>query len=92
MRSYYVYILTNKATNAFYCGITGNIERRIFEHKEKLIEGFTKKYDLTKLVFVEEFNDINEAIAAEKLIKGKSRQFKVDLIMSQNPKWEDLSL
>ncbi|HLD74186.1 MAG TPA: GIY-YIG nuclease family protein [Bdellovibrionota bacterium] len=91
MRSYYVYILTNKSTNAFYCGVTNNIERRIFEHKEKLIEGFTKKYDLTKLVYAEEFSDINDAINAEKIIKGKSRKYKVDLIMSQNPMWEDLS-
>ena len=88
----YVYLLTNSRNTVIYTGVTSDLRKRIYEHKHKLIEGFTKKYDLTKLVFVEKFNDINEAIAAEKLIKGKSRQFKVDLIISQNPKWEDLSL
>ena len=87
----YVYILTNTATNCFYCGVTNNIERRIFEHKNKVIKGFTRKYNLTKLVFVQEFNDINDAITAEKKIKGKSRKHKVDLIRSLNPTWSDLA-
>ncbi len=91
MKYYYVYILTNEATNAFYTGVTNDIQRRISEHKQKLVEGFTKKYDLTRLVYIEQFTDINEAITAEKKIKGKSRAYKTDLIVSQNPEWEDLS-
>ena len=91
MRSYYVYILTNTATNCFYCGVTNNIERRMYEHKNKIMKGFTQKYNLTKLVFVEEYNDINDAITTEKTIKGKSRKYKVDLIRRLNPAWSDLA-
>src|SRR3989338_5488768 len=87
MRYYYVYILTNTATNCFYCVVTNNIELRMYEHKNKIIKGFTQKYNLTKLVFVQEFNDINDATAAEKTIKGKSRKYKVDLIRHFNPTW-----
>ena len=92
MKFYYVYILTNASTNCFYCGVTNNIERRMYEHKNKPIKGFTQKYNLTKLVFVQEFNDINDAIASEKKIKGKSRKYKVDLIRHFNPTWNDLLL
>jgi len=91
MKTYYVYILTNQATNTFYCGVTNDIERRIYEHKNKLVEGFTKKYNLTKLVYVEEFENIVDAIESEKRIKGKSRKYKLDLIVSKNPEWKDLT-
>ena len=91
MRCYYVYVLTNKGTNAFYTGVTNDIQRRISEHKQKLVESFTKKYDIIRLVYVEQFSNIYDAISAEKIIKGKSRQYKVDLIVSQNPQWKDLS-
>lgn len=92
MRSYYVYILSNWNNKVFYIGVTNNLERRVFEHKNKLVEGFTKKYNLTKLVYFENFSDIDDAIAAEKKLKGWLRIKKVRLIESKNPTWSDLSL
>ena len=92
MKKYYVYILTNKYHGTLYTGLTNNLIRRANEHKNKIIDGFTKKYDLTKLVYGEEFLDIHEAIAAEKKIKGKSRKWKINLIESQNPCWKDLMI
>ena len=74
-----------------YVGVTNNLQRRIEEHKHKVFVGFTKKYNLTKLVYVEVFKDINEAIIAEKKIKGWLRVKKIQLIESQNPTWKDLS-
>jgi len=68
--SYFFYILTNKTNRVLYVGITNNLQRRIFEHKNKNVEGFTEKYNLNKLVFFEEFKEINDAIASEKKIKG----------------------
>ena len=82
--------MTNKS-GTLYTGITNNLERRIFEHKQHLVEGFTKKYNITKLVYYEKTNDVREAIAREKQIKGWLRQKKVDLIESLNPEWKDLS-
>ena len=90
MSYYFVYIMTNKS-GTLYTGITNNLERRIFEHKQHLVEGFTKKYNITKLVYYEKTNDVREAIAREKQIKGWLRQKKVDLIESLNPEWKDLS-
>ena len=90
MKSYYVYILTNKANKVLYVGVTNNLERRIFEHKNKLIEGFTKKYNLSKLVFFEVFRNPGDAICSEKKIKGWLRKKKIELINSKNPKWENL--
>ena len=87
---YYVYILTNKNRTVLYTGITGNLEKRIYEHKNKIIEGFTKRYNADKLVFCEAFNDVNEAISAEKKIKGWKREKKISLIESINPNWNDL--
>ena len=89
---YYVYILTNKNRTVLYTGITGNIERRIYEHKNKLIEGFTKRYNADRLVFVEAFNDVNDALEAEKKIKGWKREKKISLIEENNPCWNDLSV
>ncbi len=91
MKSYWVYIVTNKINTVLYAGVTNNLERRIYEHKNKLIPGFTSKYNLTKLVYHQEFSDINEAIAAKKKIKGWLRKRKIELIESINPKWEDLA-
>ena len=88
---YYVYILTNKNHTVLYTGVTNNIERRIYEHKNKLIEGFTKKYKADILVFCEAFKDINDAISAEKQIKGWKREKKIELIEKENPVWNDLS-
>jgi putative endonuclease len=73
---YYVYILTNKTHTVLYTGVTGNIERRMYEHKNKLIEGFTKRYNADKLVFFEAFNNVNDALVAEKKIKGWKKAVK----------------
>ena len=85
-----IYILANKNNNVLYTGVTGNILRRITEHKEKTVPGFTSKYNVTKLVYYEEYATMEEAIAREKQIKGGSRQKKIDLIKSKNPEWKDL--
>jgi putative endonuclease len=91
MRQYYVYILTNRKQGVLYTGITNDLERRMYEHKNKLIPGFTSKYNLKKLVFFEETIDVNSAIAREKQIKSWLRKKKVALIESINPEWRDLS-
>ncbi|MFH0797063.1 MAG: GIY-YIG nuclease family protein [Candidatus Omnitrophota bacterium] len=88
--NYYVYILTNKTNKVLYTGVTNNLVRRIWEHKKKLVEGFTKKYNLTKLVYYEETNEVKSAISREKQIKGWLRKKKEHLIVSSNPKWIDL--
>ena len=74
-----------------YIGVTNNLSRRIFEHQEGLVEGFTKRYHVNKLMYYEIFKDIREAIAREKQIKGGSRQKKINLINKANPYWKDLS-
>jgi putative endonuclease len=89
-KSYFVYIITNKNNNVLYTGITNNLIRRIYEHKEKIFKGFSAKYNLNKLVYFECTNDVKEAINREKQIKGGSRKKKLDLINSMNPNWEDL--
>ena len=83
--------MTNKLDCVFYTGVTSDLEKRVYEHKLKLIEGFTKKYNVDKLVYYEVFNGINDAIEREKQIKSGSRQKKIDLISSMNPSWKDLS-
>ena len=88
---YYVYILTN-VSRTLYVGITNNLERRMYEHKHKLTPGFTKKYNLTILVFFEETSDILAALAREKEIKGWTREKKLALIVANNPTWRDLSV
>jgi putative endonuclease len=90
MKSFYVYILTNKCNTVLYTGVTNNLKRRIHEHKNKLIDGFTKKYNINKLVFAETFNSIEDAIVSEKKIKGWIRQKKITLIESLNPEFKDL--
>ena len=91
MKHYYVYILTNWNNKVLYVGVTNNLLRRASEHKLKMIGGFTKKYNLSKLVYFEEFSYVKDAIAAEKKIKGWLRVKKIKLIESKNPRWEDLS-
>ena len=88
---YYVYMLTNWNNKVLYTGITNNLERRIYEHKNKLVKGFTAKYNVNKLVYYDYTSDVFSAIAREKEIKGWTRQKKNDLIQSMNPKWIDLS-
>ena len=90
MRQYYVYLMTNDS-RTLYTGVTNNLERRVFEHKNHLVEGFTTKYKITKLVYFEETDDVIAAIAREKQIKGWLRRKKVALIESVNPEWQDLS-
>lgn len=86
----YIYIITNINNTTLYTGVTNSLIRRIYEHKNKLVEGFSKKYNLTKLVYYEVFEDITQAIAREKQIKGGSRKKKEDLINSINKEWKDL--
>ena len=87
---YYVYIITNKENKVLYTGVTNNLERRIYEHKNKIIAGFTSRYNVCKLVYFEETKDVNEAIEREKEIKGWRRSKKIALIETTNPTWNEL--
>ncbi len=87
---YFVYIATNKMNTVLYTGVTDNLIRRIYEHKEHYGSTFTKKYKIEKLVYFEIFDDINLAISREKQIKAGSRQKKLDLIRNKNPLFKDL--
>ncbi len=89
-KQYYVYVLTNKSNKVLYVGVTNNLRRRIFEHKNKLVEGFSKKYNLNKLVYYEVTNDVKSAIKREKQLKNWHREWKINLINQYNPGWEDL--
>ncbi len=91
MLNYYVYILTNKTNSVLYVGVANNLERRLFEHKNKLVEGFTKKYNVNKLVYYEVTTDINVALNREKAIKNLLRRKKEEIINANNPEWKDLS-
>ncbi|PIU82927.1 MAG: excinuclease ABC subunit C [Elusimicrobia bacterium CG06_land_8_20_14_3_00_38_11] len=88
---YSVYILTNKNNTVLYTGITSNLKKRIYEHKNKIVNGFSKKYNMNKLVYYEVFETPIEAISVEKKIKGWLRIKKIKLIESINPEWKDLS-
>ena len=90
MAEYYVYMMSS-SSGTLYVGMTNNLERRVYEHKTKQIDGFTKKYNVTRLVYYEETNDVSVAIEREKQIKKWRRSKKIDLIKSHNKKWEDLS-
>ena len=90
MNYYFVYILSNRSNSVVYVGVTNNLERRLYEHKNGLFDGFTKKYNVHKLVYYEYTTDIKSAIAREKQIKGWRRSKKNDLINSKNPEWKDL--
>ena len=83
--------MTNKNNTVIYMGVTSNLLKRIYQHKTKLYKGFTSKYNCDKLVYFEEFNDINLAIAREKQLKAGNRKRKEDLVNSTNPEWNDLS-
>ncbi len=88
-RTYWVYIATNKS-NTLYTGMTNNLSRRMYEHQYKIVSGFTAKYNINKLIYFQEFNTPEEAIAAEKKIKGWTRKKKIQLIKSINPTFRDL--
>ncbi len=86
----YVYILTNKRNGVLYIGVTNDLKRRVYEHRKKLVDGFTKKYNLHRLVYFERIDDIYQAIQREKRLKKWNRAWKVRLIEEFNPDWNDL--
>ena len=90
LMSYYVYIITN-TSKTLYIGMTNNLERRVYQHKNKLVPGFTSKYNLNRLVYYEQTENVLSAIAREKQLNGWLRKKKIDLIEAQNPEWADLS-
>ena len=89
-KQYYVYIMTNKRNTVLYVGVTNDLIRRVYAHKEKLADGFTKTYNVVKLVYYEVLEDIENAILREKQIKAGSRQKKIQLVNSMNREWQDL--
>ncbi len=91
MNNYCVYILASNHTGTLYIGVTNDLKRRVSEHKLGLVEGFTKKYDVKMLVYYEQTSNIEAAIEREKCLKRWKRDWKIKLIESMNPKWEDLS-
>ena len=89
---YYVYILASTRNGTLYVGVTSNLVKRVFEHKNNLVEAFTKKYSVHQLVYFEQTDDINSAIAREKQIKKWRREWKIELIEEKNREWKDLFL
>ncbi len=89
-KQYFVYILTTRKNTVLYTGITSDLAARVWQHKQGLVEGFTKKYCVNKLVYFEEYEDVNEAIHREKCIKKWKRGWKLELIEKMNPEWNDL--
>ena len=87
---YYVYIMTNRKNTVLYIGVTNGLKRRVYEHKEKMADGFTKKYNITKLVYYEVCQEVQSAISREKQLKAGSRQRKVELVNGMNREWRDL--
>lgn len=87
---YYVYILASQNNRVVYVGVTNDLIRRVYEHKEKLVEGFTKRYNVSKLVYFEQTTDVESAILREKQLKTFSRDKKNRLIIHDNPEWKDL--
>ena len=90
MKNYYIYIMANKTNSTIYIGVTSDLIKRVWQHKNKLVDGFTKHYNVNKLVYYEETTDVNSAIAREKQLKGWNRAKKNKLIESINPNWKDL--
>ena len=91
MANFYVYILTNRKNGVLYTGLTNELERRIGEHKNKILKGFTFKYNVDKLVYYEEFETYDEAFLRERRLKKWKRDWKINLIIKENPNWIDLS-
>ena len=89
MKQYYIYIMTNNS-KTLYIGVTSNLRNRIWQHKNKTVEGFTKKYNITKLIYFEQTENVRSAIEREKQLKGWVRKKKISLIESKNPEWKDL--
>jgi len=91
IHQYYLYLLSNKYNGTLYIGVANDLERRMFEHKNELVEGFTKQYGLKRLVYFETYQYVNDAIKREKNMKKWNRQWKISLIEKDNPNWSDLS-
>ncbi len=91
-KTYYLYMMSNFTNSVIYTGVTNNLERRVYEHKNKMIKGFTERYNVNKLVYYEACQDIASAIAREKQVKAGSRRKKEDLINSINPEWRELQI
>ncbi len=91
MNLYFVYMITNKNCTVLYIGVTNNLERRVYEHIQKINKGFTSKYNCNKLVWYEEYSTVKEAISREKQLKNWQRNWKNQLIEKKNPEWNDLS-
>jgi putative endonuclease len=90
MKYYYVYILANKQNGTLYIGVTSNLVKRVHEHREGMVDGFTKEYGVKMLVYYEQTNDVQSAIQREKRLKKWSREWKLELIEKNNPQWKDL--
>jgi len=90
MKTYYVYILASKRNGTLYIGVTNDLIKRIYEHKNDLVKGFTKKYQVHRLVYFEQTNDIMSAMTREKQMKKWKRHWKIELIEEHNPEWKDL--
>ena len=88
---YYVYILTNRDDKVMYIGVTNNLQRRLYEHRNHLVDGFTKRYTVHKLVYYEHTSDVYSALEREKQLKGWTRAKKNALVVTMNPEWKDLS-
>ena len=91
MKDYFVYILTNKTNKVLYIGVTSDLLKRLYEHKNKLVEGFTEKYNVDKLVYYEQTSNIESAIKREKQLKNWHRDWKINIINNFNSNWDDLS-
>lgn len=89
-KQYYVYVLASKNNGTLYIGITSNLIKRVFEHKNKCVEGFTGEYDVDKLMYFEIYGDVQDAITREKCLKRWKREWKINLIRKENPDWKDL--
>ena len=87
---YFVYILASQKNGTLYIGVTNNLSRRVWEHKEKMVPGFTRKHNVDRLVYSEEYEEVDEAIRREKQLKKWNRVWKIELIEEANPRWEDL--
>ena len=92
MKNYYVYILSSKRNGTLYIGVTNNLERRVYEHKNNIVKGFTLKYNVHQLVYFEQTVDVNSALQREKQLKKWNRKWKLALIEKDNPNWKDLSM
>ena len=91
-KTYAVYIMTNYSQTSFYIGITGNLQKRVWEHKNKFVEGFTKRYNIDRLVYYELTDSVETALNREKQLKRRHRDWKINLIKEMNPQFKDLSI